>query len=172
MKFKRPRMRYPKPLSDLFREGLAGLGLGARLAEIEIWRLWPEVVGQAIASRSQPLRIINGTLTVAVSSGPWMQELSYLKAMMKEKLNDRLGGEIVREIILKSGRVNTASDPVDDEPLLKKKLSDGQLALISVQAASIVDPETRAAFAELMKASLESETCFSLPPHSVSQEKK
>lgn len=171
MKVKRARMRYPKPLSDLLQEGLIGLGLGGRLREIEIWRLWPEVVGQAIASRSQPLRIINGTLTVSVSSGPWMQELSFLKGMMKEKLNDRLGAEVVREIILKSGRVAKTGDIIDDVPILRKPLSASQLALISEQAAAIADPETRESFIELMKASLENETCFPLPQNTLSENK-
>jgi hypothetical protein len=164
-------MRYPKPLSDLLQEGLAGLGLGARLAEIEIWRLWPEVVGPAIASRSQPLRIINGILTVAVSSGPWMQELSFLKVMMKEKLNDRLGSEIVREIVLKSGRVVSADESIGEEQPHKKPLSARQLALISEQAAAIEDPEIRESFAELMKASLESETCSPQPQNAALHEK-
>ena len=155
MKTKRPRMRYPKPLSDLLDEGLAGLGLGERLRDMEIWRLWPDVVGQAIASRAQPLRIINGTLTVAVSSGPWMQELNFLKGMMKEKINSRLGGEVVREIVLKSGKVDGMITAPVDEPLPPKKLTARQLALITEQAASIADEETRAAFADLMKASLE-----------------
>jgi hypothetical protein len=155
MKVKRPRMRYPKPLADLLEEGLAGLGLGERLREVDIWRLWPEVVGQAIASRAQPLRIINGILTVAVSSGPWMQELSFLKGMMKQKLNSRLGSEVVREIVLKSGKVVSATAPPADEPAPKKPLSARQLALISEQASLIADEETREAFAALMKASLE-----------------
>lgn len=172
MKVKRARMRYPKPLSDLLQEGLVQLGLGARLREIEIWRLWPEVVGQAIASRSQPLRIINGILTVSVSSGPWMQELSFLKQIMKEKLNQRLGGEIVREINLKSGRVVNPAEPLDDQPLHKIQLSARQLALINEQAASIADPETRQAFAGLMKASLESETCSPPAENPLSKEQQ
>jgi hypothetical protein len=157
MKVKRSRMRYPKPLADLLEEGLAGLGLGARLREAEIWRLWPDVVGQAIASRAQPLRIINGILTVAVSSGPWMQELGFMKGMIREKLNSRLGSEVVREIVLKSGSVVSAAFPPEDEPLPKKPLTDQQLALITDQAARIQDAEIREAFAALMKASLESE---------------
>lgn len=172
MKVKRARMRYPKPLSDLLQEGLAGLGLAGRLAEIDIWRLWPDVVGQAIASRSQPLRIINGTLTVVVSSGPWMQELSFHKQLMKEKLNDRLGSEIVREIILKSGRVAKSDDLLEDEPQVKKTLGARELELIAEQSASIVDPEIRTAFAGLMKASLENETCSPLPQNAETQEKK
>jgi len=155
MKVKRPRMRYPKPLADLLQEGLAGLGLGSRLREVDIWRFWPEVVGPAIASRAQPLRMINGVLTVAVSSGPWMQELSFLKGMMREKLNSRLGGEVIKEIVLKSGKVVNPVEPPDDEPTAKKPLTARQRALISEQAAQIEDAETREVFAALMKASLE-----------------
>lgn len=152
---KRPRMRFPRPLSDLLLAGMEGTGLGERLREAEIWRLWPDVVGPVIAARAQPLRIINGTLTVGVSSGPWMQELTFLKGMLKAKLNDRLGGDIVREITLKSGRVDGAAAPAEEKPLPKKKLTAKQLALIEEQCAGIADPETREAFAALMRASLE-----------------
>lgn len=152
---KRARMRFPRPLSDLLQDGLKGLGMAERLREAEIWRLWPAVVGPAISSRAQPLRIINGTLTVAVSSGPWMQELSFLKGMIREKLNERLGGEIVKEIVLKSGRVeNAAPSPAEEAPP-KKRLTARQLAMIAEQSNAISDPETREAFAALMRASLE-----------------
>lgn len=152
---KRTRMCYPKPLSDLMPEALSGLGLSERLREAEIWRLWPEIVGQAIATQAQPLRIIGGTLTVAVSSGPWMQELTYLKAMMKSKLNDRLGGEVVKEIVLRSGRVAKVSAPVEDRLPIKKNLTAQQKAEINQQSAAIEDPEIREAFAALMTASIE-----------------
>jgi hypothetical protein len=156
MKQKRPRMRFPKPLSDLLEEGLAGFGLGNRLKEVDIWRFWPEVVGPVVASRAQPLRIINGVLTVAVSSGPWMQELSFLKEMMRNKLNGRLGCEVVKEIILRSGRVASSDALRADDLPPKKRLTPQQIAFISEQSAAILDPEIREAFADLMKASLES----------------
>lgn len=153
---KRARMRFPKPLAEVLHDELKGLGLAERLREAEIWRLWPAAVGPAISSRAQPLRIINGTLTVAVSSGPWMQELSFLKGMIREKLNERLGGEIVKEIVLKSGRVENAAQPPADEAPRKKRLSARQSAFIAEQSTAIADPETREAFAALMRASLES----------------
>jgi hypothetical protein len=149
-------MRYPQPMSALLRNELPGLGLAERLREAEIWRLWPDVVGPAIAARAQPLLIINGTLTVGVSSGPWMQELTFLKGMLKDKLNQSLGGEIVREIVLKSGKVEKAAKAPTEEPVGKKRLTAAQLALIEEQCAGIPDPETREAFAALMRASLES----------------
>lgn len=152
---KRPRMPFPRPLSGLVKENLVGLGLAERLREAEIWRIWPDVVGAALAARACPVRIINGTLTVAVSSAPWMQELRFMTAMMKEKLNSSLGAEVVREIVLKAGRVDQPPPEVPDDIVPAIPLTAKQLALIEAEAASITDPETRQAFIELMRASLE-----------------
>ncbi|MFZ4858467.1 MAG: DUF721 domain-containing protein [Desulfuromonadaceae bacterium] len=150
---KRPRMTFPRPLSGVMQDSLTGSGLAERLREAEIWRVWPEVVGAALACRAQPVRIINGTLTVAVSSAPWMQELRFMTAMMKEKLNLRLGAEVVREIVLKSGRVDPLTSDAPEEFPSPRPLTPQQEAVIEEQSASISDLETRQAFIELMQAS-------------------
>lgn len=152
---KRPRMSFPRPLPGIVQESLVGLGLAERMREAEIWRIWPDVVGTTIASRAYPLRIINGTLTVAVSSAPWMQELRFMTAMMKEKLNSCLGAEVVREIMLKAGRVEKPAAEVPDEITVPRQLTPDQEASIEAQSATIADPETRQAFIELMQTSLE-----------------
>ncbi|MBT1073071.1 DciA family protein [Pelotalea chapellei] len=151
---KRAKMRFPAPLAEILQDGLKGLGISERLREAVIWNIWSDVVGPAVASRAQPLRIINGILTVAVSSGPWMQELTFLKGMMKQKLNDRLGGEVVRDIQLRSGQVPKPAVFVEEVPVPKKPLTVEQLVRIESESAAITDEETRTAFAELMKASL------------------
>lgn len=151
---KRSRMRFPLPLGDIARQEFNTLGLAERMREADIWRFWPEVVGPTVAARAMPLRIIKGTLTVAVSSGPWMQELRFLTSMMRDKLNERLGGEVVREIVLKAGRVDQAAEPAPEDVPRKKRLTPRQLELIDGLSADIADPETREAFAALMKASL------------------
>jgi hypothetical protein len=146
-------MRYPLPLADVARQEITALGLAERLREADIWRLWPEVVGPTVASRAMPLRVIKGVLTVAVSSGPWKQELGFLKGMMKDKLNERLGAEVVKDIVLKSGKVDLYAVAPPEEIPAKKRLTARQLASIDEQSADIVDPETREAFIALMKAS-------------------
>lgn len=152
---RRARMRFPLPLGDVARQEFTALGLAERLREADIWRLWPEVVGPTVAARAMPLRIIKGTLTVVVSSGPWKQELGFLKGMMKEKLNDRLGAEVVKDIVLKSGPVEQYAVAPPEEVPAKKRLTKRQLAYIDEQSAAIVDTETREAFVALMKATLE-----------------
>jgi len=152
---KRPRMAFPRSLSGVMQDSLAGSGLAERLRDAEIWRVWPEVVGATLACRAQPLRIINGTLTVAVSSAPWMQELRFMTAMMKEKLNLRLGAEVVREIVLKAGRVSMPPAEAPEEFPSPRPLTPQQEAVIEEQSASISDMETRQAFIELMQACFE-----------------
>jgi len=152
---KRPRMSFPQPLSRVMQDSIAGSGLAERLRETEIWRVWPDVVGATLTGRAQPVRIINGTLTVAVSSAPWMQELSFMTTMMKEKINLRLGADVVREIVLKSGRVNLPAAELPEETYAQRPLlTHRQQDLIEKEASSITDPETRQAFIELMQASM------------------
>ncbi len=152
---KRPRMPFPRQLSGVVQDSLVSLGLAERLREADIWRIWPDVVGATLASRAQPVRIINGKLTVAVSSAPWMQELRFMTSMMKEKLNSCLGAEVVREIVLKAGRVDKPVAEVPEEITADLPLTPHQLAQIEEQSASITDQETRQAFIELMQASMQ-----------------
>jgi hypothetical protein len=63
-----------------------------------IWRVWEEAVGSHIARRAQPVRFRNSTLIVAVSSAPWMQELTLLKPDIRTALNARLPRPLVGDL--------------------------------------------------------------------------
>ena len=78
-----------------------------------------------------------------------------MTAMMKEKLNIRLGDEVVKEIVLKAGRVSLPAPEEPEKIHAILPLTFRQQALIENESASITDPETRRAFIELMQACLE-----------------
>ncbi|MBC8455886.1 DUF721 domain-containing protein [bacterium] len=61
--------------------------------------IWSDVVGETIASKSQPKSIDRGKLFVAVTSSVWRNELMYHKEMILAKLNDRLGKNTIKDII-------------------------------------------------------------------------
>jgi len=152
-------MKYPKPVGEIVRQGLEVSALSERLRESEIWRIWGEVVGETVARRAVPLRIIKGVLTVAVSSCPWMQELRYLTGIIKDKLNVELGSEIVSSIVLKTGKTEIVSDlKTHEKEIQKKRLTARQLTYINEQSAELPDPELQKVFAELMKACYQSQT--------------
>ncbi len=147
-------MRFPRTAGELFSEAMGGTLLGKRLRDAEIWRVWPEVVGKTIAIRATPVRIINGTLTVAVSSGPWMQELSFMKEMIREKLNLALEEGEVSEIIFRSGKISAEIEPAMEEETAEAVLTDSEVENVTALASSIADADTRTVFSELMKSAL------------------
>lgn len=65
-----------------------------------IWRVWDDAVGAAIARRAEPVRLRGRTLVVAVSSAPWMQELTLLKRRIVSALNERLPQPLVDDVFL------------------------------------------------------------------------
>lgn len=48
---------------------------------------WPGRVGPQIASVTEPLRVSEGTLFVAVATSAWMMELNMLKAELLRHVN-------------------------------------------------------------------------------------
>jgi predicted nucleic acid-binding Zn ribbon protein len=56
-----------------------------------VLRDWPEVVGEALASRSYPDRYGKGTVWVAVTGSAWAQELRMRKDVILQRLRERAG---------------------------------------------------------------------------------
>jgi hypothetical protein len=66
----------------------------------QIWRVWAEAVGAPIARRAEPVRLRGRTLRVAVSSAPWMQELTLLKRSIVSEINARLPRPLIDDVFL------------------------------------------------------------------------
>jgi predicted nucleic acid-binding Zn ribbon protein len=89
----------PRRLSGVLEDLLRGLGLEERMAAWRAVALWPEVVGGEAARRTEAVSCSGGTLFVQVSSNAWMHQLSFLRQDIRNRLNHRLGREVVREIV-------------------------------------------------------------------------
>ena len=74
-----------------------------RLAEV--LKIWEEAVGEGIASHAQPHALRRGTLTVICSGPQWMHQLYLMKEMIRERLNETAGKELVRDIRFRVGAV-------------------------------------------------------------------
>ena len=62
-------------------------GLAPRVEAAAVIPEWAERVGPAIAAVTEPLRVSDGTLVVAVSTSAWMMELNLMKAELMRHLN-------------------------------------------------------------------------------------
>lgn len=76
-------------------------GMGPKLDEINIGYIWDEHMGQMIARHTTNIFLREHTLVVELDSAALKQELSYGKEKIKKMINDELGKEAVREVVIR-----------------------------------------------------------------------
>jgi predicted nucleic acid-binding Zn ribbon protein len=136
-------------LGTVLEQSLKRFDLSSRLNEYSVWPIWNDVVGPTVARNAQPEKIRNGTLFVKVTSTVWMQQLQYMKDVILEKLNQRLGTEVVKKIFFVAGRLD-ADIETQREPLPAATKAATQEANLDKQFLDAVrDPEIRKAFQRL-----------------------
>lgn len=140
-------------LGQILEKSLKRLELSGRIEEYGIWPIWDETVGPAVARNAQPEKIRNGTLFVNVSSPTWMNELQFVKEILTEKLNQRIGREVVKHIFFVVGRQEEKNKRELTPP--RTKAADIQSAKTDeVQLDSVRDPEVRKALKRLFQTSV------------------
>jgi predicted nucleic acid-binding Zn ribbon protein len=100
------RADKPKKLGELFPTTLKRMGLERKLDDYRAWDAWDEVVGPAIARNAQPTRLDGDRLIVAVRNSSWLQELDLLKKQLRERLNEKMGRQLVAELYFFVGKLD------------------------------------------------------------------
>jgi Dna[CI] antecedent, DciA len=94
------------PANAVLTTMLSGLVPPQRWNEYRVWEVWEAVVGEALARKACPSSIHNGTLFVMVSHPVLIQQMQFTKATLRDRLNQQLGGQVVRDIRFVIGRVS------------------------------------------------------------------
>lgn len=149
---KPPQIESIESIGAVLEQSLKRFDLAPRLDEYGVWPIWREVVGKVIARNAQPEKIRNGTLFIKVSSPVWMQELQFMKEMIAGKLNQRLNGEIVKNIFFMVGRIDEAEPDAANSPESCEAEENIDHPVNEEFLQSIEDPEIRAAFKKLLKS--------------------
>lgn len=97
----------PARLKDLIGEVGSRLGLRRPAAVGALWGRWREIVGEDIAAHAEPTSVREGVLRIRTPSPTWASEIGYLADEIKGRVNDALGGDLVREV-----RVWTSAEPI------------------------------------------------------------
>ncbi len=89
-------------IKDVLEETIKRLGIKKGLEENMAVSCWNEVVGEKIAAKSEAIKIIKGCLYVKTASPVWSQQLSLMGEEIKNKVNVKLGKNVVKQIRFKS----------------------------------------------------------------------
>jgi predicted nucleic acid-binding Zn ribbon protein len=98
----RPRKHsasQPQLVGELVGKYLSRTGLTGKLEAASVLPQWPELVGPQIAAVTEPQRVSDGVLIVAVRSSAWMMELNMMKSELMRRINAGRGEGRVRQLI-------------------------------------------------------------------------
>ena len=88
----------PVPIRDAMLSLVRELGIAPKMAQYDVIAAWPDVVGPQLARVTDPERMENGILYVAVMTAPWRAELAMKRLDLIEKLNTRIGTRVLNDI--------------------------------------------------------------------------
>lgn len=141
--------RQPLPIGKVVDAMFRKIPAPQNADYLSIYRTWKQTVGDNIARNSRPEGIRAGVLFVGVSNSVWMQELSFLKKKIIEKINENLSGNRIKDIRFKISDFSMQSPEKEPEPL---SLTDDEKLMISHAVSVIADDDVRKAFKGVMSS--------------------
>jgi predicted nucleic acid-binding Zn ribbon protein len=96
-------MRRSKTISlaEAVQDFIREMNLEGKLNEVHLINSWEETVGKAISSRTSKIYIKDQVLYVHLNSSVVRNELLMLRQTLKEKLNEKAGAEVIKDIVLR-----------------------------------------------------------------------
>jgi Dna[CI] antecedent, DciA len=144
----------PERIGKDVRRELDRFGPAGAIADVV--DAWPDAVGESISRNAWPARIArDGTLHVYTSSSAWAFELGLLEADLRERLSERLGDRVPKQLRFAPGRLPEPAgpDPANAERRAPK-VTDQHLQAGEEVAAAISDENLRKLVAKAAAASL------------------
>ncbi|MFH0882410.1 MAG: DUF721 domain-containing protein [bacterium] len=86
-------------LSQAVREWVDQHHAGEKLGEAEVFTRWAELVGEAVAQQTEPIRLEKGRLVVRVKTSTWRHQLLFMRRELIATMNGRIGHKVIREIV-------------------------------------------------------------------------
>src|SRR4030042_4169352 len=137
-------MKKPQSIHSILERTLKSPEIDVPLKTYSIVGAWNEIVGESVASHSQPRSIRNQILFIDVAHPTWMQQLQFLKPTLLDQVNAFLGGPLIQDIRFKLGKVSAPSPVLPKTFLMEDEpLDQGTLDRIESLLQKISDQEVK-----------------------------
>lgn len=99
------RRRAPMRFGDLIESAVGRPAIIQQLKARHAMRLWGQCVGETLAVKCSPSSFKNGTLVITTKSSAWAQELQFHKETIRQRFNQLVGEDLVKDIRVQVGPV-------------------------------------------------------------------
>jgi len=134
------RDNFPSPVSEVLRRVFSRRGIEKKMKEMNVLRLWTEVVGKEIDRHTYPLSVRKGNLFVRVDNSGWLAQLTYLKDKIILEFNKKQGGKPIEDIYFRLGEIKKSVKGKTKKSLPRqKKLEKAELDKIRANLKGVKD---------------------------------
>jgi predicted nucleic acid-binding Zn ribbon protein len=95
------RRSNTQTIASVIKDYLKEAQIEGKLKEVQVVNSWEELVGKAIARRTNRIYIKNGKLFLYMNSSIVKNELMMHREGIIERINTNAGEEIVKEIVIR-----------------------------------------------------------------------
>jgi hypothetical protein len=95
------RISNESPISDILNEIIKVNKLESGLNQVSVVDAWKNLMGNGVNTYTKNVALRNGILYVELTSAVLRQELSYGKDKIIRMINEELGKDIVKEVVLR-----------------------------------------------------------------------
>ena len=88
-------------IQDALKDMIQELRIGPQLGETRVKSLWEQLMGKTISTYTSNISVRKNVLYLTILSAPLKQELSYAKDKIKNLLNEELGEEFIKEVVIR-----------------------------------------------------------------------
>ncbi|MFH1757434.1 MAG: DUF721 domain-containing protein [Pseudomonadota bacterium] len=137
------RTKKPLRVGDILKNYCNRVGLNRRMNEKRLLDVWEEAVGEAVAKRTEPMRIKNRILYLKVTNSVWMQQLQFMKEVIVKKLHEKTGIDFLQDIRFFIGEVGPMEKEAKGGSLKRDltPLSGSDWEQINKEVSGVQDPE-------------------------------
>ena len=94
---KKNDLSLQEAMQDMLRE----YKLTPQLNETRVKMLWEKLMGKTISTYTSNIQVRKNVLYLTILSAPLKHELSYGKEQIRTLLNDELGEEVIKEVVIR-----------------------------------------------------------------------
>ncbi len=95
------RHQEQQSLGDVLKDFVSDNNLQKGLDKVAVRDVWEKVMGPAITKYTQNIKLDRETLFVQLTSSVLREELSYGKEKILANLNEELGKELIKKLVLR-----------------------------------------------------------------------
>jgi predicted nucleic acid-binding Zn ribbon protein len=87
-------------IGDAIQQFLSQSRIKGSIQVLQIEEAWEQIMGKAIARYTDKLQVIGDKLIITTNVAPLKQELIYQKEKIKQRVNEALGQQVIKEVIV------------------------------------------------------------------------